>query len=37
MFSFDAIISTMMNKINYSKNFGGEKNALPKSWNFVDL
>lgn len=27
----------LMNKINYSRNFGGYVNAMPKNWQFIDL
>jgi len=29
--------SMLMNKINYSKNFGGFMNALPKNWQFINM
>jgi hypothetical protein len=32
-----ALSQVLMNKINYSKNFGGYINALPESWKSINM
>lgn len=36
-FTVQQLAQTIMNKINYSRNFGGYMNALPKNWDAIDL
>lgn len=31
------LAQTLMNKINYSRHFGGYMNALPKHFQYIDL
>lgn len=37
LFSIQTLCQTLMNKLNYSRSFGGYLNAMPKCWEGIDL